>query len=251
MDAPDLLRRGLLDGVTVAVTDEAAAAGLRDLGAATPVLAAGAAAGRRRARGGRGRSSAPSTRSCATGARCSNPRAAGWPGCAPPPTVASPRRARSRTPPFIPAGRGKVVLLAPDDRPTAAALREHRAHARDRVGAPRDRHHLRSLARAKRRAGRVPVLPGGRLLLRVRLRRSLSAAAVLFPKRVWDGLADGSVTVAFRYWKRPTVRRAGRIVTPAGVPRDRRRGARRDARDHPADARAAGLRQPRRARSAI
>lgn len=40
---------------------------------------------------------------------------------------------------------------------------------------------------------------------------------MLFPKRFWDGLADGSVTVAFRYWKRPTVKAGGTLVTPAGV----------------------------------
>jgi hypothetical protein len=40
---------------------------------------------------------------------------------------------------------------------------------------------------------------------------------MLFPKRFWDGLEDGSVTVAFRYWKRPTVKAGGTLVTPAGV----------------------------------
>ena len=40
---------------------------------------------------------------------------------------------------------------------------------------------------------------------------------MLFPKRLWDALADGSVTVAFRYWKRPTVKAGGSLVTPAGV----------------------------------
>jgi hypothetical protein len=40
---------------------------------------------------------------------------------------------------------------------------------------------------------------------------------VLFPKRLWGGLADGSVTVAFRYWRRATVRAGGTLVTPAGV----------------------------------
>jgi len=40
---------------------------------------------------------------------------------------------------------------------------------------------------------------------------------VLFPKRVWEGLADGSVTVAFRYWKRPTVKAGGTQMTPVGV----------------------------------
>ena len=40
---------------------------------------------------------------------------------------------------------------------------------------------------------------------------------MLFPKRVWDGLVDGSVTVAFRYWKRPTVKTSGTQMTPVGV----------------------------------
>lgn len=40
---------------------------------------------------------------------------------------------------------------------------------------------------------------------------------MLFPKRVWEGLADGSVTVAFRYWKRPTVKAGGTQMTPVGV----------------------------------
>jgi hypothetical protein len=40
---------------------------------------------------------------------------------------------------------------------------------------------------------------------------------VLFPKRFWDGLRDGSVTVAFRYWRRPTVRAGGTLQAPVGV----------------------------------
>jgi len=40
---------------------------------------------------------------------------------------------------------------------------------------------------------------------------------VLFPVRFWDGLTDGSVTVAFRYWKRPTVKTGGTLVSPVGV----------------------------------
>ena len=40
---------------------------------------------------------------------------------------------------------------------------------------------------------------------------------MLFPKRVWDGLVDGSVTVAFRYWKRATVKAGGTQMTPVGV----------------------------------
>jgi hypothetical protein len=40
---------------------------------------------------------------------------------------------------------------------------------------------------------------------------------VLFRQRFWAGLADGSVTLAFRRWKRPTVKTGGRQTTPAGV----------------------------------
>jgi hypothetical protein len=32
---------------------------------------------------------------------------------------------------------------------------------------------------------------------------------MLFKQRFWAGLADGSVTVAFRRWRRPTVRAGG------------------------------------------
>jgi hypothetical protein len=40
---------------------------------------------------------------------------------------------------------------------------------------------------------------------------------VLFPKRFWEGLTDGSVTVAYRYAKRATVKAGGTLVTPVGV----------------------------------
>jgi hypothetical protein len=40
---------------------------------------------------------------------------------------------------------------------------------------------------------------------------------MLFPKPFWEGLANGSVSVAFRYWKRPTVRAGGTLQTPAGL----------------------------------
>jgi hypothetical protein len=40
---------------------------------------------------------------------------------------------------------------------------------------------------------------------------------VLFRQHFWAGLADGSVTLAFRRWKRPTVKAGGRLTTPAGV----------------------------------
>jgi len=40
---------------------------------------------------------------------------------------------------------------------------------------------------------------------------------MLFEQRLWAGLADGSVTVTFRRWKRPRARAGGRHRTPAGV----------------------------------
>jgi hypothetical protein len=39
---------------------------------------------------------------------------------------------------------------------------------------------------------------------------------VLFAKRFWDGLADGGITVAFRRWKRPTVKAGGTLRSPGG-----------------------------------
>jgi hypothetical protein len=40
---------------------------------------------------------------------------------------------------------------------------------------------------------------------------------VLFKQRFWAGLADGSVTVAFRRWRRPSVRAGGTLQSPAGL----------------------------------
>ena len=40
---------------------------------------------------------------------------------------------------------------------------------------------------------------------------------MLFEQRLWAGLADGSVTVTFRRWRRPRARAGGRHRTPAGV----------------------------------
>lgn len=40
---------------------------------------------------------------------------------------------------------------------------------------------------------------------------------MLFPKRYWAGMADGTVTLAFRRWPTPRVRVGGRQITPAGV----------------------------------
>jgi len=40
---------------------------------------------------------------------------------------------------------------------------------------------------------------------------------VLFPSRFWPGLVDGSVTVAFRRWTRPSVKAGGTLQSPAGL----------------------------------
>jgi hypothetical protein len=40
---------------------------------------------------------------------------------------------------------------------------------------------------------------------------------MLFAKAVWPGLADGRVRLAFRRWKRPTVREGGTLRSPVGV----------------------------------
>jgi hypothetical protein len=40
---------------------------------------------------------------------------------------------------------------------------------------------------------------------------------VLFDSRFWPGLADGTVTVALRRWKRPTVKAGGTLQSPGGL----------------------------------
>jgi hypothetical protein len=40
---------------------------------------------------------------------------------------------------------------------------------------------------------------------------------MLFPKRLWPGIADGSVTLAFRRWEKRRARPGARHRTPAGV----------------------------------
>lgn len=39
---------------------------------------------------------------------------------------------------------------------------------------------------------------------------------MLLPARLYDGIASGEVTVAFRAWLRPTVKAGGTLITPAG-----------------------------------
>lgn len=121
MEATELLRPGLLAGATIAVTDEVCGAGLRALGATTPVLAptfplddealAAAAAELGAVDAivcdGRALFAAP-------GGGLAGLRAAAD-GC-----FAAARAVVNAA--FIPAGRGKIVLLAPADAATAAAL---------------------------------------------------------------------------------------------------------------------------------
>jgi hypothetical protein len=40
---------------------------------------------------------------------------------------------------------------------------------------------------------------------------------VLLPKPTWKGVADGTITVAFRRWRRPTVRSGGTLRSPVGL----------------------------------
>ena len=40
---------------------------------------------------------------------------------------------------------------------------------------------------------------------------------MLFSQRFWSGLTDGTVTVAFRRWKRPTVKAGGILQSPGGL----------------------------------
>lgn len=40
---------------------------------------------------------------------------------------------------------------------------------------------------------------------------------MLFRKETWAGLEDGSITVAFRWWTRPTVRAGGTLQSPVGL----------------------------------
>jgi hypothetical protein len=41
--------------------------------------------------------------------------------------------------------------------------------------------------------------------------------SMLFRQAQWPGLADGSITVAFRRWRRPTVRAGGTLKSPGGL----------------------------------
>jgi hypothetical protein len=41
--------------------------------------------------------------------------------------------------------------------------------------------------------------------------------AVLFKERFWAGLRDGSLSVTYRRWKRPSVKTGGTLVSPGGL----------------------------------
>ena len=40
---------------------------------------------------------------------------------------------------------------------------------------------------------------------------------MLFPKRLWPGIADGTISLAFRRWERPRARPGARHRTPVGI----------------------------------
>lgn len=40
---------------------------------------------------------------------------------------------------------------------------------------------------------------------------------MLFPAHLWPGLAEGAVTVAFRRWRRPSVKVGGTLKSPGGL----------------------------------
>src|SRR5258705_9759327 len=121
MNATDLLRPGLLEGTTIVVTNAALGEGLRELGAATPAidvafpldddaLAAAAA------------ELGPVDAIVCDGRALFESAGGGLPGLrvAADGSFAAARAAANAA--FIPAARGKVVLLAPDDPATAAAM---------------------------------------------------------------------------------------------------------------------------------
>ena len=121
MDATELLRPGLLEGATIALTDEGCGAGLRALGATTPLLApafpldddalAAAAA-----------ELGPADAIVCDGRALFDAAGGGLPGlrAAADGCFAAARAVVNAA--FIPAQRGKIVLLAPADPATAAAL---------------------------------------------------------------------------------------------------------------------------------
>ncbi len=53
--------------------------------------------------------------------------------------------------------------------------------------------------------------------MKLRTHGPLCNRAMLFTQRYWEGLKDGSVTLAFRRWRRPTVRQGGTLKSPGGL----------------------------------
>ena len=121
MDATELLRPGLLEGRTIVVTDEGSASALHALGAKTRLLAPGfplddealAAAASRLG---------PADAIVCDGRALHAAAGGGLPGlrAAADGCFAAARAVANAA--FIPAARGKIVLLAPQDPPVAAAL---------------------------------------------------------------------------------------------------------------------------------
>jgi NAD(P)-dependent dehydrogenase (short-subunit alcohol dehydrogenase family) len=121
MDAADLLRPGLLEGAVVAVTDEATAPGLAALGARTPLLVPGFPLDDDGLAAVAAEFGAVDALVCdgqalfdGAGGGLAGLRAAAD-GC-----FAAARALVNAA--FIPAASGKIVLLAPEDGATAAAL---------------------------------------------------------------------------------------------------------------------------------
>jgi hypothetical protein len=72
---------------------------------------------------------------------------------------------------------------------------------------------------------------------RVRLSPAIRSDALIFRQIFLDGIRDGSITMAFRRWRRPTVRSGGTLLTAVGLleirsvePIDARAIAEKDAR---------------------
>jgi hypothetical protein len=121
MDATELLRPGLLEGATIALTDEGCGAGLRALGATTPLLAPGFPLDDDALAAAAGALGQVDAIVC-DGRALFDAAGGGLPGlrAAADGCFAAARAVVYAC--FIPAARGKIVLLAPADPATAAAL---------------------------------------------------------------------------------------------------------------------------------
>lgn len=70
---------------------------------------------------------------------------------------------------------------------------------------------------------------------------AIGGDCVLFRQRFLDGIARGQVTLAFRRWRRPTVKAGGTLQTPAGLLQIRSVDVVHDKQIKSAEARAAGF----------